>query len=279
MALIVAVFILALAALWWTISPRRQTDQAQTNSPAPDQQPKEQPSPAATAQPPEKPLIVLNDAGGQVILNQSGRLEGLQDLPPDLRESVERALATHRLRASPALTGWPTGAGRLRSEFEKQSTFAPLDPTDVVIETDRPTFRWRALEDASQYVVTIFDAKLRPVASSGPVTGTQWNTPNSLARGVTYSWQISASKDGKTVVTPKPPLPEARFRILDQPAVAALAKLKKSAGSSHLVLGVFYWKHGLIEESRRELQALAKANPNSPAAAELLASIQSHRRL
>jgi hypothetical protein len=74
-------------------------------------------------------------------------------------------------------------------------------------------------------------------------------------------------------------LPEARFRILDQPAVAALAKLKKSAGSSHLVLGVFYWKHGLIEESRRELQALAKANPNSPAAAELLASIQSHRRL
>jgi hypothetical protein len=124
--------------------------------------------------------------------------------------------------------------------------------------------------------VTIYDAKLRQVASSGPVTGTEWTTPNPLERGVTYSWQISALKDGQTVVSPKPPLPEARFRILDQIAVAALATLKESAGNSHLAMGVFYWKHGLIEESQREFQALAKANPNSPAVAELLRSIH-HR--
>ena len=71
---------------------------------------------------------------------------------------------------------------------------------------------------------------------------------------------------------------EARFRILDQRAVVALAKLKESAGSSHLAMGVFYWKHGLIEESEREFQALAQANPNSTAVAELLASIRSLRR-
>jgi hypothetical protein len=73
-------------------------------------------------------------------------------------------------------------------------------------------------------------------------------------------------------------LREARFRILDQRALAALAKLKESAGSSHLVMGVFYWKHGLLEESEREFQALAQANPNSTAVAELLASIRSIRR-
>ena len=66
--------------------------------------------------------------------------------------------------------------------------------------------------------------------------------------------------------------------VLDQRAVVALAKLKKSAGSSHLVMGVFYWKHGLIEESEREFQELAQANPNSTAVAELLASIRSIRR-
>ena len=126
--------------------------------------------------------------------------------------------------------------------------------------------------------MTIYDAKFREVGSSGPVTGTEWTTPNSLARGVTYSWQISALKDGEKVVSPKPPLPEARFRILDQRAVVALAKLKESAGSSHLAMGVFYWKHGLIEKSEREFQALAKANPNSTAVAELLASIRSLRR-
>ena len=165
-----------------------------------------------------------------MIVNQRGQLEGLQELPPDLRESVERALATRQLRASPALTGWPTGAGNLRGELEKRSTFAPLAPTDVVIETDRPTFRWQALEGAGHYIVTIYDTKLRQVGSSGPVTGTEWTIPNSLARGVTYSWQISALKDGETVVSPKPPLPEARFRILDQRAVSRTGKVEKICG-------------------------------------------------
>ena len=183
-----------------------------------------------------------------------------------------------RLGASPALTGWSTGAGVLRSGSGTQSTFAPLGPTDVVTETDRPTFRWGALEGAQHYSVTIYDAQLHQVGSSGPVSGTEWTVPNSLARGVTYSWQISALKDGETVVSPKPPLPEARFRVLDQVAVAALAKLKESVRRSHLVLGVFYWKHGLIEESVREFQALAEANPKSATVKELLASIQSNRR-
>lgn len=286
MVVVVLALIVAFTVLWWTRHQTRpQGQQAQTNSTGP-----EQPSPAPTepnAQQNsgfnqlsrrEEPLLVLNDAGGQVIVNQHGQLEGLHDLPPDLRASVEHALATRRLQSSPALSGWLSGAENLRGALGDQDTFAPLEPTDVVVETDRPTFRWRALEAARNYVVNIYDAKLRHVANSGPVTATEWTTPNSLARGVTYSWQITASQDGKTVVTPKPPLPEARFRILDQAAVNALVKLKRSAQISHLVLGVFYWKHGLLEEAEHEFQALAKVNPDSPAVAGLLASIRSLRR-
>jgi len=303
-ALVLVVFVPAMAVLLWTTYRTSQrVEQAETAPPAPDNQRPalvaEQPSPAPTEhtaqkiapsdqlrgnraavpiQPREESLIVLNDAGGRVIVNPRGRLEGLPELPPDLRESVERALATRGLPASPALTEWSTGAGNLRSELEKQNTFAPLSPTDVVIETDRPTFRWQALEQASDYIVTVYDAKLRQVGSSGPVIGTEWTIPHSLERGVTFSWQISALKDGKTVVSPKPPLPEARFKTLDQLGVDTLAKLKESAGSSHLAMGVFYWKHGLIEESEREFQALAKANPKSTPVKELLASIRSIRR-
>ena len=287
MAVVIAVFILAMAVFLWTRNPASQPgQQAQTELPSPEStesttqtnsnQPQGNGSGVRTM-PREEPLIALNDAGGQVIVNQRGQLEGLQELPPDLKESVERALATRQLRASPALTGWPTGAGSLRG-VENRSAFAPLDPTDVVIETDRPTFRWQALDGAEHYVVTIYDGQLREVGGSGPVTGTEWTTPTALARGVTYSWQISATKDGEKIVSPKPPLPEARFRILDQRAVAALAKVKEFAGSSHLAMGVLYWKYGLIEKSEREFQALAKANPNSTAAAELLASIRSLRR-
>ncbi len=279
-AAVTAVFIAAIAVFLWTRGPSAQRV-AEVEPPAPDkpaqvpekQQPSPVPAPAH-----EEPLIALNDAGGQVVVNQRGRLEGLEQLPADLRESVERVLAARQLRPSPALTEWTTGAANLRGTLEQQSTFAPLDPTDVVIETDRPTFRWRALDGASHYIVAVFDSKLRQVGSSGPVTGTEWTIPNPLARGVIYSWQISALKGETTIVSPKPPLPEARFKILDQSAVDTLAKLKASAGSSHLAMGVFYWKHGLIEKSEREFQALLKANPKSTAVAKLLASIRSISR-
>ena len=274
-AVVIAVFVLTMAVIWWTQYPTSRPVEKVEATPSPAPTAQTAPStPDVARQQREEPLIVLNDAGGQVTVNQQGRLDGLNELPPDLRESVEKALATRQLRASPALTGWTTGAANLRSGLEQQITFAPLNPTDVVVETDRPTFRWRALEGGRDYVVTVFDDKLRQVATSGPVNGTEWTTPTSLARGVIYSWQISAVKDGEKVVSPKPPLPEARFRILDQPAVAELARLKKSAGTSHLAMGVFYWKHGLIEKSVREFRALAKANPNSAAAKELLASLR-----
>ena len=279
MAAVVAVLILATAVFLWTKGPPSQrvaeVEPVAFDKPTQVSE-KEQPSPVPMPAH-DEPLIVLNDAGGQVVVNKSGHLEGLAELPGDLRESVARALATRQLRASPALSEWTTGAANLRGTLEQQSTFAPLEPTDVVIETARPTFRWRALVGASHYIVAVYDSKLHQVGSSGPVTGTEWTTPNPLARGVVYSWQISALKDDTTIVSPKPPLPEARFKILDQAAVDTLAKLKESAGRSHLAMGVFYWKHGLIEKSEREFQALLKANPKSTAVAKLLASIRSIR--
>lgn len=296
-AAVIGVVILGGAVLLWTRSSGPRLVQRDTVSPEfYSQSPaveNVQPSPPPTehraqgnAPSPEagemnlsvSPRVMVYDAGGQLVVNQRGHLEGLQELPPDLKKSVEQALATGRLGASPGLTGWSTGTNNLRSGSMTHSAFAPLDPIDMVVETDLPTFRWRALEGAEHYIVTIYDMKLRQVRTSGPVSGTAWTTSSSLERGVTYSWQISALKDGETVVSPKPPLPEARFRILDQRAVNALAKLKAVVGNSHLAMGVFYWKQGLLEDAEREFQALATANPNSTAVTGLLASIQSLRR-
>lgn len=221
---------------------------------------------------------MLNDANGQLIVTNSGRLEGLEELPQDLKETIERVLVSRQFDSSPGLTGWTNYATRLRSTFEAQDAFCPSYPTNVVLENNQPTFRWRPLAGAQHYVVTIYDDKFRKVSSSEPVSGTEWTIPNTLARGVTYSWQVSALKDGETVVSPKPPEPQARFRVLDRRALATLANLKESAKRSHLALGVFYWKHGLLDEAEREFQALAAANPDSTAATELLASIRSIRR-
>jgi hypothetical protein len=84
--------------------------------------------------------------------------------------------------------------------------------------------------------------------------------------------------DGKTVISPKPPAPETRFRVLDAKAFAAIETAKRVQGSSHLAMAVLYWKHGLIEAAERELEALARANPGSTVASELLRSLRSPRR-
>ncbi len=298
-ALVIAVFMLGISAaiLLWTRNRTQPVQQAGTASPpgvdnkeptSPGPSPGQlavQPSPDQrddqSGQPKsqrDEPLIALNDGGQQVTLDEHGHLTGLKSLPPDLRKTVENVLAARKFNRSPALGNLSESTGRLRGWSEKQDAIAPLEPAGVVIESDRPTFRWRALEGASEYVVTVHDSQLRAVESSGPLAGTEWSILRPLERGVTYSWQIRAVTDGKTVISPKPPAPEARFRVLDQKAFAAIENAKRVQRNSHLAMGVLYWKHGLMDAAEREFEALVRANPGSNVAAELLGSLRSLRR-
>jgi hypothetical protein len=300
---VVIVFILGitLAVLIWTMRPATgpvqqagPTSQPEVDKPTPAITP-ESPAPRSNEQtadenageparqPPrkrseqryrgEQSLLALNDGGGRITLNKQGEMTGLEQLPPDLRETVAQVLTTRRFAVSPGLRDLTDGPRKLRGGEERNS-FRVLAPAGVVVESDRPTFRWSALEGAQDYTVRIYDSELRDVENSGPLDGTEWRIQKPLERGVIYSWQIRATKDGETVIAPKPPAPEARFRVLDQEAVAALENAKRLHSSSHLAMGVLYWKHGLIDEAEREFQALVSANPDSPVAARLLESLR-----
>jgi hypothetical protein len=124
----------------------------------------------------------------------------------------------------------------------------------------------------------VHDSNFRQIESSGPITGTEWVPQTALPRGVVYSWQIRASVNGKTVISPKPPAPEMRFRVLDQKALVAIENARRTQGNSHLAMGVLYWKHGLLADAEREIEALSRANPNSTIAADLLRSLRSLRQ-
>jgi hypothetical protein len=228
----------------------------------------------------EAPLIALNDGGRQITLDKNGRSTGLESLPSDLRTTVEKVLAARKFGRSPAF-GFENLAesnGRLRGGSEPQDTIVQLSPAGVVLETDRPVFHWKAFEGASEYVITVHNSKLRQVENSGPVTGTSWSISKPLARGDTYSWQIRAVIDGRTVISPKPPAPETRFRVLGEKGMAAIETAKRTQATSHLTMAVLYWRHGLIEAAERELEALLRANPGSTVATELLRSLRSPRR-
>jgi len=106
------------------------------------------------------------------------------------------------------------------------------------------------------------------------VEGTAWTVTPPLARGQSYSWQVKAIKDGQQFQAPKPPAPQARFRVLGGQQADEIVRARRSYGSSHLVLGLMYARAGLLDEAARELRALQSANPNSDVARRLLASIQ-----
>lgn len=296
-AMVSAVLILAVtvAVLLWTTNRTSPTVESTSNTALPQSESTNKEPTSASVESPadknveeanragqpkepsEEPLVALNDGGARVTMDKHGQVEGLGSLTPDLRQAIERALTNRRLHSTKPLADLSVDPGRLRDSATEQNPFLPLTPVGTVIESDRPTFRWRRLEDERVYSVTIYDSQLRNVENSGPLEGTEWTVSTALRRGVTYTWQIRAVKDGTTIISPKPPAPDARFRVLDHATLTNLGNMKRLHGKSHLAMGVFYWKHGLVEEAEREFEALVSANRQSRVAAQLLASIRSLR--
>lgn len=69
------------------------------------------------------------------------------------------------------------------------------------------------------------------------------------------------------------PMPEAKFKVLEEAKVRELNRLKRRG--SHLALGVYYACEGMAAEAEKEFQILIDNNPQSPIAQRLLRIIES----
>ncbi len=195
-------------------------------------------------------------------------------LAPSSRRAIVSALTEQRLEASPVMTRLKGEGGSLRGGNGDGRPFLLFSPVGKVVETTSPTFRWSPLAGASSYVVTVVDDQLNEVAKSEPLTKTEWRLRTPLARGGTYSWQVTAVKDGQTVTSPVMPAPQAKFMILDRARSEELRRVRGAAPRYHLGLGVLYARAGLLDEAEREFRALVKANPGSATARKLLQSVR-----
>jgi len=166
---------------------------------------------------------------------------------------------------------------KLMDPTARENTFGLLGPTGTVIATDRPGLRWQALDGATSYTVSVFDADFNRVTSSAPQTATQWTTPT-LRRGMIYSWEVVAIRNGQEVRSPVAPAPRAQFKILEAEKVLELDRLRNQKPISHLALGLTYARFGLLDEAEGQLEILARQNPNSPVATRLLRTVQEWRR-
>ncbi|MGE0132550.1 MAG: anti-sigma factor [Blastocatellales bacterium] len=216
-------------------------------------------------------LLALNDGGGRVTLDEQGRLASPLTLPPAYEQIIKRALTTGRVE-TPDLAMLNVKTGSLMGGGEN-APFKLLEPVAKVIESNQPDFRWQPLAGAANYTVTVYDADFNRVMASPSLTGNEWRPPQPLPRGAIYSWQVKAMKDGREVVVPEPPAPEARFKVLEQAKAEELARARRQFTDSHLTLGLLYAQAGMQDKAAQELQALLDANQGSPLARKLLRSV------
>jgi hypothetical protein len=225
---------------------------------------------------PEPVVAQVNDGTGVLTLDQQGKLSGADDLPPAYQDLVKKALTTGRIGKSSQLQGLTRPPSSLMGSDDPKNSFAVLEPLGNVLLTNTPTFRWSPMEGATAYVVEVYDENFNRVSSSPHLTNLEWTTL--LQRGKVYSWQVKAIKNDQEVTSPRPPAPQAKFRVLDLAKANELANARRAHPSSHLTLGLLYADAGLLREAEQEFRQLQKANPNSELARNLLHQVQSLRR-
>ena len=274
---VLMVVLLALSSwlIWRTprrIEPTPEIVEAPTPPPSP------QPAPVPPPSPPSVPLVAqLTDGGSQLTLDQEGKISGVDDLPPAYRNMLRQALTTRRIERSSQLKGLARPPSSLMSTDREQGEFSVVEPVGKVLMSEQPTFRWSPMQGATGYIVEVYDSTFNLVATSPQLTSQSWSPP-ALARGKVYAWQVKAIKDGQEFKSPRPPAPQAKFRILDQAKASELARAKRAYPSSHLVLGLLYAEAGLLSEAEQELRLLQKANPDSEIARTLFTQVQALRR-
>jgi anti-sigma factor RsiW len=278
----VAALVLVLSGwiVWRTMqmSDEKQEIVITHPSPSPVVAPSISPSPIQEGAA-EMVIAQINDGENQVILDREGKLSGLDHLPPDYQQKVKEALTRQQLDRSPLLSGLTRRGSPLMSGGDSQGKqFSIIEPVGKVLQSDRPIFRWSLLEGATGYVVEVYDDQFNPVATSPQLTNNSWTARTPLKRGKIYSWQVKAIKDGQEFISPRPPAPQAKFRILDQARANELTQARRAYASSHLTLAVLYSQIGLLDEAERELRALQEANPDSAIVRQLLANVRAMRR-
>jgi hypothetical protein len=261
------------AGLLQTSKPHQASPQLEQN-PIPASSPVESVTSNSSSVDDSAKVASLKDGGGEVSIDKSGRVTGLDEVPENSRRYVAQAALSGHIAPAQVWKRLSGEQSSLRGSNTGEQGFSLLYPLRNVVIEDRPTFRWERLAGSSSYQVYLLDANGKQVGQSGdlPSNQTQWKVPARLRRGEIFSWAVTALVDGKKIVSPAASDPEMKFAVLSGADFQELTRLKKS--NSHLALGVFYARAGLLSDAERELQNLADLNPQSELPKKLLQSVR-----
>jgi hypothetical protein len=148
--------------------------------------------------------MVRNHFSSEIRLQHDGKLTGLEGFDDATQQAVAAALKGEGLQKPRVLEDLSSPKIELLGT-PGTDTFQLVSPLARVITDERPTLRWRPLQRADSYVVSIFDENFNRVAQSPSLTTTNWRSNVRLKRGDRYSWEVTATRDGKEIVSPAAP--------------------------------------------------------------------------
>jgi len=289
-AAVIALIAFATVALigvlrWRSTNPGITTGSQPTPSASP-QLPVLAPSPGSGLNPPnlaenppskkpgEEPrrVISLKDGPNEIAIDEAGNVVGVSSLSAETRQAVKEALTEERLNRPSVLDEVASAEVSERGPSGTEERIRVIYPVRTVVGDTKPTLRWTPLKTAEAYRIEIADETFHQVAKSEnlPATTGTWAPTTPLKRGGIYTWTIRALIKGGAL---SPLTSQGKFKVLDEDRLRDLNQLK--ARHSHLVLGLFYAREGMIVEARREFGVLVRDNPRSRIANRLLNEIHS----
>ncbi len=245
-------------------------------SPAPGTSPNVAENPPVNSPTERQTVAALKDGSNEITLDRDGTVVGLPSLPAESRKAVKEALSGEPLARPDVLDEVASAQVAERGPIGIDEKIRIVNPASSVILGNQPTLRWSPLKTAESYRVEIADETFHQIAKSEdlPATSRSWTPPTQLKRGALYTWTIRAvNKAGE----PSSATSQAKFKVLGEDPVRQLNRLK-TGSQSHLALGLFYAREGLISEAEREFGVLVKQNPDSAVAKRLLKEVRSWRR-
>lgn len=274
-----AVLLLGMALFMWALlQPRSEKSQLAGTPPpetrSPDPSPRQptvpvQPGPGSGS---DKRHNVDKTMPGQLAATPHSEQQGVVRQ----EEEIERALIAKNLVMPIGIEMLDrTPSIAIRGNQTSVQSFAIVHPFATAISNDRPRFSWTALNGATSYRVSVFDANLHLIETSKPLDETQWMMPDHLQPGIVYTWTVTALKNGQEIVAPAPPA-RAEFKILGKPDLHKLNRLVGKS-TSHAARGVLYAEAGLLDDAEQEFRTHLRLQPADGRAKQLLLIVRSWR--
>jgi hypothetical protein len=163
----------------------------------------------------------------------------------------------------------------IRGGHPSVESFAVIEPYATLLRTPQPTFSWTPLPGARLYRVSVYDADLHVVGTSGPLTDNQWTITGPLKPGKVYTWAVTAIKEGLEVSAPAAP-GRAEFKILSKGELANLER--RTAGVvSQAARARLYAEAGLLVDAEVQFLRYLSKNPDDERVRNLLRTIRGWR--